>query len=280
MRLYCGAIERRGDYATLAERAADLARKTLNVEDLLRAFRVLQRLGRWRTALGLLDELQAVSPEDERVRLAEAETLFHVGEVNRARAVLDRYFSQSGDPGVVHLDLAVSIESGDWGHIQGIIDRVKGAPENFTPIQLARLARVARHAGSSYARDLMSAALKRAGDDANIYIAAYALAVDAGEEGEESIEWLRKADELSGEDGPLQRKSLKDIADMAPAWREREEWVNTEVPHGQRPALHCCARSQRHGDAGGPWTGRRQHRHHRRLAPVADPGIRRVAAAC
>lgn len=242
LKLYCGALERRGDYATLAERSADLARRTLNVEDLLRTFKVLQRLGRWRTALELLDELQAVSPQDERVRLAEAEALFQVGEVNRARAILDRYFGQSADPGVVHLDLALSIESGDWGHIQAIIDRVKGVPEKFTPIQLARLARVARHAGSSYARDLMGAALKRAGDDANIYIAAYALSVDAGEEGEESTEWLRKADELSGQDGPLQRKSLKDIADMAPAWREREDQVNTEVRAGNAP-LFIAARA-------------------------------------
>jgi tetratricopeptide repeat protein len=242
LRLYCGALARRGDYATLAERGADLARRTLNVEDLLRAFKVLQRLGRWRTALELLDELQVVSPQDERVRLAKAEALFHIGEVNRARAILDRYFSQSADPGVVQLDLVVSIESGDWGHIQGIIDRVKGAPDKFTAIQLTRLARVARHAGSSYARDLMGAALKRAGDDANIYIAAYALAVDAGEEGEESFEWLRKADELSGEDGPLQRKSLKDIADMAPAWREREERVRNEVQAGNAP-LFIAARA-------------------------------------
>lgn len=66
--------------------------------------------------------------------------------------------------------------------------------------------------------------------------------MDAGEEGEESWEWLRKADELSGEDGPLQRKSLKDIADMAPAWREREGWVNNEVRAGNAP-LFIAARA-------------------------------------
>ena len=278
LRLYCKALARSKDYATLAERATDLARRTLNVEDVLRTFETLQRLGRWPAALDLLEELREVSPQDERLRLAKAEALFHVGDVNAARAILNQDFSQSADVGVVQLDLALSIESGDWGHIQGIIDRVKGAPEKFTPTHLARLARVARHAGSSYARDLMGEALKRAGDDPNIYIAAYALAVDAGDEGEESWEWLRKADELSGEDGPLQRKSLKDIADMAPAWREREERVNNEVRAGQRPAVHCGARPQRHGHPGGSRTGPRECRHRRRLAPVADPGVRRVEA--
>ena len=242
LRLYCGALARRKDYATLAERATDLARGTSNAEDLLRAFHALRRLGRWRAALELLQELREVSPQDGRVRLAKAEALLHVGDVDAARAILNQDFSQSTDAEVVQLDLAVSIESGDWGHIQGVVDRVKAAPEKFTPIHLAQLARVARHAGSTYAQDLMGEALKRASDDPNIYIAAYALAVDAGEEGEESWEWLRKADELSGEDGPLQRKSLKDITDMAPAWHEREERVNNEVRAGNAP-LFIAARA-------------------------------------
>ena len=147
LRLYCGTLARRKDDATLGERAADLARGTSNVEDLLRAFHVLRRLGRWRAALDLLEELREVSPQDGRVRLAKAEALFHVGDVNAARAILNQDFNQSTAPEVVQLDLAVSIESGDWGHIQGIIDRVKGAPETFTPLHLAQLARVARHAG-------------------------------------------------------------------------------------------------------------------------------------
>jgi len=243
LRLYCGALARKGDYATLAESATELARRTLNADDLARALNVLRRVGRWRAALSLLDDLSDVGSDDDRVRLAKAEALFRTGNVNGARAILDQSFKESSDSEVLQLDILVSVESGDWGHVQGIIDRMRGATEKFTPIHLARLARLARDAGSSHAQELMDEALKRAGDDPHIYLAAYTLAMERGEEGEEKVhEWFRKADELSGENGPIQRKSIKDIAEMAPGWREREERVNNEVRSGNAP-LFVAART-------------------------------------
>jgi hypothetical protein len=242
LRLYCGALVRKGDYATLADPARQLARLTMNVDDLARALNVLARVGHWRAALDLRNELADVDPGNDRIRLATAEALFHTGNVNGARAIIDQCFSASTDPDVVQLDILVSLESGDWGHVQGIIDRVRAATGKFTPINLARFARLARDAGSSHARELMDEALKRAGDDPHVYLAAYTLATELGEERDAKVhEWFTKALELSGENGPIQRKSIKDLADMAPGWREREDRVNDQVRSGNVP-LFIAAR--------------------------------------
>ncbi len=243
LRSYCDVLWRKKQFTALGAPAAALARRTQNAVDLANALRVYNKLGMWRETLALADSLPDVEPNKEDILLARAEASFRIGNVSAARKTLEDKLKDSTDPHVVHLDIFLSIESGEWGHIQGIIDRLLQATEKYSPIELARLARLARDVGSTHWRELMDTALKRADKDPNVYLAAYTLATEQGEEDQDAAQvWMSEAIELSGEDGPVQRKSLQDIADAAPEWREREDYINTQVRLGTAP-LFLAARS-------------------------------------
>lgn len=243
LRSYCDVLWRKNQFTVLGAPAAALARRTQNAVDLANALRVYNKLGMWRETLALADSMPDVEPNKEDILLARAEAYFRIGNVSAARKILEDKFKDSTDPHIVHLDIFLSMESGEWGHIQGIIDRLLQATEKYSPIELARLARLARDVGSTHWRELMDAALKRADKDPNVYLAAYTLATEQGEEDRDAAQvWMSKAIELSGEDGPVQRKSLQDIADALPEWREREDYINTQVRLGTAP-LFLAARS-------------------------------------
>ena len=88
-------------------------------------------------------------------------------------------------------------------------------------------AQLALHLKSPHARDLISAAAVKGCDDANVLAGAYFLASRAGWEDEPEVgRWLHKAAELSGNDGPLQTVTFKDVLNRTPDWarRESEMW--------------------------------------------------------
>ena len=72
---------------------------------------------------------------------------------------------------------------------------------------------------------------------------AYFLASSAGWEDDEGVvQWLITATELSGEEGPLHRMSLKDILDRKPSWDRRELETRRLLHKGEIP-LFVAARS-------------------------------------
>ena len=74
---------------------------------------------------------------------------------------------------------------------------------------------------------MIFAAASKGNDNAGVLAAAYFLASSAGWENDEEVfKWLQKAAALSGDDGPIQKMTLKDILDQKPDWdrREAETW--------------------------------------------------------
>jgi hypothetical protein len=71
-------------------------------------------------------------------------------------------------------------------------------------------------------------------------------ALHQGKEAKDSRvhDWFQKAAELSGEDGPLERKSLREVADMVPAWHKHQNRINELVKSGDAP-LFVAARGLR-----------------------------------
>jgi len=75
---------------------------------------------------------------------------------------------------------------------------------------------------SPSARELLFAAADKGKDNASILTAAYFLASNAGWDNEmEVFQWLTRAADLSGPDGPIQKKTLKDILELKPEWDRR-----------------------------------------------------------
>ena len=240
----CAALAKQDDYRGLCEFGAELVRRTRSLQDLRPALRALTRAGKHRDVLELLEALRGIVDDDDFTQFSRLGPSFILATSGKPARSWMQNLQDSTDPAVIRLAIFIAWETGDWGHIQGIIDRVAAHADAVDAAELARLALLARDVGSPQAKTLIESALKRAGSDPHVYLTAYMYAVQQGTKSKEPRvhEWFQKAIELSGEDGPIERKSLREVADMAPGWREREQRVNQLVTTGDVP-LFLAVRS-------------------------------------
>jgi hypothetical protein len=241
LRKICGLLLERKNNAALADYAPELARRTRTLSDLRPALQVLSKAGRYQEVQTLINELSDIGAGDAYIEYMKARAFYATGDVKRAADVLNKSFSNTTDPAMLQLEIFASIESGDWGHLQGVIERIAANAGQFKPIDLVRFAHVARNIGSSYDNRLIEAALERAGDDPYIYLAGYNHAVESGKESSASYKLFEKAIQLSGPTGPVEHKSLQEIVEMVPGHREHENRVNTLISEGEVP-LFAAAR--------------------------------------
>ena len=98
------------------------------------------------------------------------------------------------------------------------------------------------------ARKLIIAGTEKAGDDIAVLATAYLLASkdDGWEDDEKANSWLHKAALLSGDDGPIQSVSLKDMVNLNSQWNQRTHEIWQWYASGGLPmflAAHYLNRS-------------------------------------
>ena len=82
---------------------------------------------------------------------------------------------------------------------------------------------------------LVQEAAKKGNDDADVLAAAYLLATRIGWDDEEVSQWLQRAAELSGPDGPVKSVTLKDMLDRKPEWDRQQSDLRQKLLHGEIP---------------------------------------------
>ncbi len=80
---------------------------------------------------------------------------------------------------------------------------------------------------------LTQAAVAASPDDPSVLMNAYLHSVKGMWEGEESASWLKAAIDSSDPDGPVQAKSMKDLVDLAPTLRARDDQAWKNLQSGQ-----------------------------------------------
>ena len=92
-----------------------------------------------------------------------------------------------------------------------------------TAAELLMAAEIAQAVNGPHAKELALAAAEKAPTDANILMGAYMQATRAGWEREGIAGgWLQRTAALSGEGGPLQSMTMKELFDRKPEWDERD----------------------------------------------------------
>ncbi|MCH8745703.1 MAG: hypothetical protein IIB31_08655, partial [Chloroflexi bacterium] len=125
------------------------------------------------------------------------------------------------------LQINLGIALGDWNYLSEFVSNEYRERDNRSAHDLIRAAQIALNLDSPNSKELIHAAAAKGDDDATVLVAAYLFASNAGwEDSVEVGQWLHKAAELSGDDGPIQTMALKDILNLKPEWdrRESETW--------------------------------------------------------
>lgn len=163
-------------------------------------------------------------------------SLYENGELLEARSEVAKLSENLNDPNFRALKINLGISLGDWNSVLNIVDTEWVEKDKRSAQELISAAQLGLHLGSPRAKGLILAAVDKGKGDANILTAAYMMAFTAGwEDDEEVSKWINEAAELSGDDGPIQKKSLKDIFNLKPEWDRHESEISDLLSRGEIP---------------------------------------------
>ncbi|MDL1985336.1 MAG: HNH endonuclease [Deltaproteobacteria bacterium] len=229
-------LEARGEWGDLCEYGAKLFERTRSLHDAERLSRALSNTQSNERLVEFLKTNSTLLDQSENLRMLYCWSLYHKGALLDARSELARLSGDRDDPNHRALQVNLGIALGDWNSLMEFVANECREKDKRSASDLVGAAQLGFHLGSPNAKELLFAAARKGDDDAGILAAAYFLASSAGWEDDADVyQWLHKAAELSGDDGPIQKMSLKDILDRKPDWDRRESDTWRQLSRGEIP---------------------------------------------
>lgn len=229
-------LEAREHWHDLCEFGRRLFERTGSLRDAERLANAYSNTQKSEALVKFLNANPDLLAQSKHLQMSYAWGLYNEGALLESRTELAKLDDDSESPNYRALEVNLAISTGDWASLSAYIANEYQKREHRSAHELMGAAQLALHLGSPHARDLVSAAAEKAGDDASILAGAYFLASSAGWEDDPQVfQWIEKAAEFSGDDGPLQRMSLKDVLDRKPEWDRRESETWRLLSRGEMP---------------------------------------------
>ena len=220
-------LERQNDWDELSGYAETLFQRTRSLQDAERLTIAWGNAHKSERVVTFTRENVDLLAQSKNLQMVYCWALYHQGELLEARRELSRLDDEPDHPNYRALLVNLAIGLGDWSSLSAYLSFECQQKQKRSAEDLLRSAQLALHLGSPNAEELLFAAAAKAGDDAALLAAAYTLASSGGWEDKPGVhQWLHRAAELSGDDGPIQKMSLQDVLDRKPEWdrRESETW--------------------------------------------------------
>lgn len=248
LRMLVAGLRARRDTKLLARYAPALARATHRREDFDVAIRALYSADQDRDVVDLANELAELTALDPEYESIKGWSLYREGSVTEARTVARKLLRVRNEGSDRELAINTAIETGDWGDLQKIVAQESERIDALSAGDAMRLARLAHECGSAYVERFRDSALAKAPDDPNVYLSAYMLATERGEEyrGTEAQEWFAKAVALSGPHGPVQALSFRDAVNHISGWGNRSDQFETALRRAEMPVFVIARALRRH----------------------------------
>lgn len=220
-------FEHRQNWNDLCDYGALLFERTHSIQDAKRFAKALSNAHRTDRLVEFVRENLGLLQQSKALQMHYAWALYQEGELVEARVELAKLNDDQTDGNYRALQVNLGIALGDWNSLSAYAANEYRERNNRSAEDLMGAAQLALHLGLPEAKGLIFSAAAKGVDDAAILAAAYFSASSAGWEGDaEVVQWLYRAAELSGNDGPIQKMTLKDVLDRKPDWdrRESETW--------------------------------------------------------
>ena len=229
-------LESKQSWIELSSYGEILFERTNNRVDAERLATALMNAHKTEKLIAFLTSNHSLLTQSKTLRLCYCWSLYYEGELLQARSELTNLDDDSDNPNYRSLYVSLQIALGDWQSLSAYVAIEFQRKINRSAQELISAAQLAFYVGSPYAKDLLFAAVEKGRDDPNILTTAYFFATKAGwEDDPQVVEWLHKAVEFSGEDGPMQRKTLKEVFDAKPEWDNRESEIWRLLGIGEIP---------------------------------------------
>jgi len=200
-----------------------------------------------REALDLLELIGDAVRHSDNLLANAAWLYFRQGRLTDAEAALAILEQRRDDQGDRALRYQLIVASGRWDDLDALLEQQWQRREARAGDELVQCAKMAAHLGGRRVADFLRAAIAKAPDDPGVLIAAYFAATIAGIEEtlDEAGGWMVKAADLSGEEGPVQRKSIEALLEEKPAWDQQVEKANRTLAEGSAPIAVTAAMVRR-----------------------------------
>ncbi len=231
------ALESRQEWDGLCEYGEILFARTHFLRDAERLANALGKAQRTERLVSFLKANCDLLGQSENLRMFYCWALYHEGALVEARSESAKLSANWEDRNYRALQVSLGIALGDWHSLTTFVANEYGKRDKRSAQDLMDAAKLALGLGSLHAaKELLFAAAAKGSDDANVLASAHLLAVNAGwEEEEEVSQWLHRAVELSDNDGPIQRVTLKDILDRRPEWNRQASETWQRLSRGEVP---------------------------------------------
>ena len=176
-----------------------------------------------------LDEHQDLviphTPEGDEILLYMGFALFGLGRFSEAGEIAEDIAESSHNPNALSLEINIALRTGQWEHFTAIIDREFPRLQEFSPQLLLQMASVVADWDQDRAIEIIRIAAEKEPENGRVQANAYWLATQIGRD-IDATTWLQRAIRLTQEGkGPLQRFTMREMAEMIPAHAEqRHEW--------------------------------------------------------
>lgn len=194
------------------------------------------KIGRDAQAVAFLDEYPGLLDQSRKIKMMKCWAQYREGLLIDARQTLAELVSERESPNYKSLRRNIAVATGDWNEISAIVAEEYQSREKRDARELIQAAYLALQIKAPASKDLLYAAAEKGRDDAALLASAYFLATGAEWEQDPFVAtWLEGAANLSGDDGPIFRTSLKEILEKKPDWDRRESHTLQLLREGVAP---------------------------------------------
>jgi hypothetical protein len=232
-----GALETAKLWQDMLPYAEALFAATASVETYERLAVCMSELGRNRDLLASMSKHRGLIDQSENLKSIWAWALYFEGRFAKAAAALQK-LSNSKHPNARALRVNIAIASGAWDELLEFCQETWEDRNKYSARDLMHAAHISVVLNGPHSRDLVVAATEKEPNDPRILAGAYFQATSAGWEQNLAVaEWLRRAAELSGDDGPLKSMSMQELLEKKPAWDKQAEFVWEQLKLGKIPTF-------------------------------------------
>ncbi|QEL56683.1 HTH domain-containing protein [Chromobacterium paludis] len=208
--------------------------QTHSIEDAFRATRAFNGASENKRALQFLQRIPDIVAQESELQSLLAWALFRDGQLREASVILAPLRAKRDHANDRALFVNLAIALGQWDTLVGYTTCEWEQRDQRTAEELLRAGQLAQAVNAPHARELIVAATEASHDDPHILASAYFHATSAGWEGDSEVrDWLLRASEKSGDQGPLKSITMKELFELRPNWDRRQDQTYTALNAGQ-----------------------------------------------
>lgn len=227
-------LEARGYWEELCKYGKQLFELTRTLTDAERLVDAFEKSHRSNELVSFVRDNSDFQSLSLNLHMSYAWALYNEGSLAQAREELTHFKGDINSSNYRALQINICITIGDWDWLSNYALTEYQNRDKRSAHELIKAAHYAR--SPELAKNLVFAAASKADDDAAALAGAYFFASRAGWEDDPKVfQWFERAAELSGDNGPVQRKSLKDILKQKPEWDQRESDTWRMLGRGEIP---------------------------------------------